>query len=206
MLFFHAPNHRITSLQVVRARIAQQFIDRGPVELSFGGLDELPGHRREHGVEVHRLQPRPVRAHVFGARALELPSSPPRIRNGLPSTMSCCVVPCFARRGGAACAAMAVASAARTTMKVFKRRMLAKPVRASRWTAVSALRRLAFAFRFYRSGRAGTRTSPELHQMSGARTAPLRSESSVRTGARRAHAVVHESRELLSGITFDQYE
>src|SRR4051812_24374928 len=36
--------------------------------------------------------------------ALELPSSPPRIRNGLPSTMSCCVSPCFSSRGGAAAA------------------------------------------------------------------------------------------------------
>ena len=52
----------------MRARVAQQLIDRGPVEFSLGGLDEIPLDRREHGIEMHRLEARPVWAHVFRAR------------------------------------------------------------------------------------------------------------------------------------------
>jgi len=40
----------------------------GPIQLALAGLDELPADGREHGVEMHGLQARPVRFHVLGAR------------------------------------------------------------------------------------------------------------------------------------------
>ena len=53
---------------VVRARVADELIDRRPVEASLLGLDQLPRHRREHRIQMHGAQSRPDRRHVGGAR------------------------------------------------------------------------------------------------------------------------------------------
>ena len=106
-------------LEIVRARIAQQFIDRGPVEFSFGGLDEFPRHRREHGVEIHRLQARPVRAHVLRARGAGIAELAAQDQERLAvddELLRAAVFREMRRRGVRGDAA---ASAARTTMRDF---------------------------------------------------------------------------------------
>ena len=54
--------------QIVRARVANQPVDQAEVELALGGFEQGPGDRRQHGVEMHRGQPRPDRLHVVEAR------------------------------------------------------------------------------------------------------------------------------------------
>src|SRR5262249_29664396 len=64
-------------LQVVRARLPDERIDRAPVEAPFGRLDQLPGNRCQHRVEVHLPQAGPMRSHVArtrGTRITELPT------------------------------------------------------------------------------------------------------------------------------------
>ena len=74
--------------------------------------------------------------------ALEFPSSPPRISMGLPSTMSCCVVPCFSRCGAAE-EIFAASKRPRTTQpeigEVFTRAMLATNPRTRRFPESQAV-------------------------------------------------------------------
>jgi hypothetical protein len=52
----------------VFACLSQEPVDRLEIEAAFGGLDQLPRHGREHGIEVQRLEQRPELIEVFEAR------------------------------------------------------------------------------------------------------------------------------------------
>src|SRR5439155_16866521 len=55
-------------LQLIAPPPGEQRVDRGEVEATFFGLDQLPRYGREHGIEVHRPELRPGRSHISGAR------------------------------------------------------------------------------------------------------------------------------------------
>ena len=57
---------------VVRAGIGKQPVDGGEIEPPLLRLDQLPVDRREHGVEVHRLELGPMRPHRLAARSLRI--------------------------------------------------------------------------------------------------------------------------------------
>ena len=102
MLFFHAPNHRITSFRsLARAsrssastEVQSNFPSTGSMSSQDTGASTvfkcIRRSRGQCGAMYEALE------------ALELPSSPPSTRNGLSCTIKRVAEPCFSSRGGAA--------------------------------------------------------------------------------------------------------
>src|SRR4051812_20024373 len=127
MLFFQLPNQSRTSrLSAVRAsaRRPSTFVQSyrpsaGSISSHDTGTTMVLRRRRSKSAQCGRSASR--------SEAVELPSSPPRIRNGRPSTISCRVVPLAARCGGAAARAGAVPRPSRMSRRAKARRILRLP-------------------------------------------------------------------------------
>src|SRR4051812_21339481 len=128
MLFFHAPNHSSTSLRSLACASAssassddQSYLPSvGSISSQYTGASTV--------LRFMALSRGQCPRRYAALEALELPSSPPRIRNGLPSTTSCCVPPRRSSFAGAA-SAPAVKAAASTAVAIadfFMSAMLAK--------------------------------------------------------------------------------
>jgi hypothetical protein len=96
---------------LMRTCLFEQAVDRAEVELPCDGLEQFPGRRRQDVLSPSLANSGQNCCRYLRSAAVELPSSPPRTRNGAPSTMSCWVV-LLARKCGASSAAIAPVAAA----------------------------------------------------------------------------------------------
>jgi hypothetical protein len=70
---FPGPEPKQDQLELVSARVLEQHVQGIPTEAALFRLDQFPAYRREHRVQVHLLEPRPVRRHVRLARCTRVP-------------------------------------------------------------------------------------------------------------------------------------
>jgi hypothetical protein len=71
-------------VKMLPSRHSHPVIQEGKVERTFFRFDVLPGNRHQHRIEMHPRQLGENVVGLSGRTAEEFPSSPPRMRKGLP--------------------------------------------------------------------------------------------------------------------------